>query len=93
MVCSSGGFPQLQFLKLSFLNSVELWRIEEGAMCSLRQLEIVDCKRLKIVPRGLWPVTSLREELKLGFMPGDVGFKIQERQGENWYRIQHVLPI
>ncbi|KAJ0048888.1 hypothetical protein Pint_16379 [Pistacia integerrima] len=68
MVCSSGGFPQLHFLKLSRLNSVQRWRIEEGAMCNLRQLEIVECKLLKIVPRGLWPVTSLHN-LKLGFLP------------------------
>ncbi|GMN73423.1 hypothetical protein TIFTF001_053027 [Ficus carica] len=92
MTCSSGGFPQLQFLKLSFMYSVEQWRIEEGAMCNLRRLEIVDCKRLKIVPRGLWPVPSLRE-LKMGFMPGDAQLKIQERQGENWYKIEQVLPI
>lgn len=92
MVCSSGGFPQLQFLKLSFMNSVRTWRIEEGALSNLRRLEIVECKYLKIVPRGLWPVTSLRN-LKLGFMPYDFEVKVQERQGENWYRIDHALPI
>ncbi|PON92713.1 LRR domain containing protein [Trema orientale] len=92
ITCSSGGFPQLQLLKLSFMNVVERWRIEEGAMRNLRELEIVECKQLKIVPRGLWPVPSLRS-LKLGFMPGHVGLKMQERQGEHWYRIEHVLPI
>ncbi|XP_030493802.2 putative disease resistance protein At1g50180 [Cannabis sativa] len=92
ITCSSGGFVQLQLLKLSFMNSVETFRIEEGAMPNLRELEIVQCK-LKIVPRGLWPVQSLKS-VKLGFMPGhDIGLKIQEREGENWYRIEHVLPI
>lgn len=92
MTCCSGGIPQLQLLKLSFMYSIETLRIEEGAMRNLRELEIVECKRLKIVPRGLWPVPSLRS-LNLGFMPGDVAAKIQERQGENWYRVEHVLPI
>ncbi|XP_040999267.1 probable disease resistance RPP8-like protein 2 [Juglans microcarpa x Juglans regia] len=92
MICSSGGFPQLQILKLSFLSSVEMWRIAEKAMCSLRELEIVQCKRLKIVPRGLWPVSSLCI-LRLGYMPFDIEMKVQERQGENWYRIEHTLPF
>ncbi|KAG7942016.1 hypothetical protein I3843_16G078000 [Carya illinoinensis] len=92
MICSSGGFPQLQVLKLSFLFYVETWRIAEKAMSNLRELEIVQCKRLKIVPRGLWPVTSLCI-LRLGYMPLDIEMKVQERQGENWYRIEHTLPI
>ncbi|KAG6625230.1 hypothetical protein CIPAW_16G082300 [Carya illinoinensis] len=92
MICSSGGFPQLQILKLSFLLSVEMWRIAEKAMSNLRELEIVECKRLKIVPRGLWPVTSLCI-LRLGYMPFDMEMKVQERQGENWYRIEHTLPV
>ena len=92
MVCSSGGFPQLHFLNLSFLNTVERWRIEDGAMGRLRQLEIIECKRLKIVPRGLQPVTTI-QKLKLGYMPSEFEMKVQERQGENWYRIEHALPI
>lgn len=92
MVCTSGGFPQLQFLKLSFLFSVEVWKIEDKAMSNLRQLEIVECKRLKIVPRGLWPVTSLHS-LRIGCMPLDVEMKVQERRGEHWYRIEHTLPV
>ncbi|KAL1819421.1 hypothetical protein ACET3Z_014290 [Daucus carota] len=66
--------------------------LEEGALSNLRQLEIVECKRLKISPKGLRPVTTLRE-LKLGFMPVDMKSKVQDRQGENWYKIQQVLPI
>ncbi|KAK1404324.1 hypothetical protein POM88_003929 [Heracleum sosnowskyi] len=91
LVCSSGGFPQLQYLKFSFL-TFTTWTIEDGALSNLRQLEIVECNRLKIVPKGLRPVTTLRE-LKLGFMPVDMKSKVQDRQGENWYKIQQVLPI
>lgn len=92
MVCSNGGFPQLQFLKLSFLHSIGTWRIEEGAMANLKELHIVECKLLKIVPRGLWPVTNLRN-LKLGYLPRDFEKKVRDRKGENWYRIEHVLPV
>lgn len=91
LVCSSGGFPQLQILKLCFL-PFETLRIEDGALSNLRQLEIVECKRMKIVPRGLKPVTTLCD-LKLGYLPYDMELKVQEREGENWYRIQQVLPI
>lgn len=91
LVCSSGGFPQLHFLKLSFV-SLEKWIIEDGALCNLKQLEIIECKKLKIVPRGLQPVTSLRE-LKLGFLPYEFGLKVKDREGENWYRIYQVPPI
>ncbi|XVF11686.1 hypothetical protein REPUB_Repub08aG0049000 [Reevesia pubescens] len=92
MVCSNGGFPQLQFLKLSFLYSLRTWRIEEGAMANLKELHIVECKLSRIVPRGLWPVTTLTN-LKLGYLPHDFEMKVQDRKGENWYRIEHVLPV
>lgn len=66
--------------------------MEQWPMGRLRQLEIIECKRLKIVPRGLQPVTTIHK-LKLGYMPREFEMKVQERQGENWYKIEHVLPI
>ncbi|KAL5815660.1 hypothetical protein ACOSQ4_026301 [Xanthoceras sorbifolium] len=92
MFCSSGGFSQLHLLKLSHLYSVERWTIEEGALCNLRELEIVECKGLNIAPRGLWPVTTLRN-LKLGYMPYEFEMMARDRKGDNWYRLKHVLPI
>ncbi|KAH9722464.1 putative disease resistance protein [Citrus sinensis] len=92
MVSSSGGFSQLQFLKLSNLFYLERWRIEEGAMCNLRRLEIIECMRLKIVPSGLWPLTTL-SNLKLGYMPFEFDLMAQDRRGENWYKLEHVLPM
>ena len=80
IVCSNGGFPQLQFLKLSFLYSVETWRIEEGAMANLKELHIVECT-MRIVPRGLWPVTTL-SNLKLGYLPRDFEMKVQDRNSQ-----------
>lgn len=91
LVCSSGGFPQLHLLKLSFL-TLQTWRIEEGSLCNLKQLEIVECKQLKILPRGLHPLTSLKD-LRLGYMPHEFALKARDRAGENWYRIHRVPPL
>lgn len=91
LICSRGGFTQLHFLKLSFL-AVEKLRIEDGALSNLRQLEIIDCKQIKIVPNGLYPVTTLRD-LKLGYISHGFELKVQDRRGENWYRIHQVPPI
>ena len=53
MVCSKGGFPLLQYLLLENLYYLEEWRVEEGAMPSLCRLEVVHCRRLKLIPDGL----------------------------------------
>ncbi|KAK4844717.1 hypothetical protein QYF36_023595 [Acer negundo] len=71
---------------------LERWSIEEGALCNHREFEIVECKRLKIAPRGLWPVTTL-SNLKLGDMPYEFQMMAQDRNEENWYRLEHVLPM
>ncbi|XP_010265610.1 PREDICTED: disease resistance protein RPP8-like [Nelumbo nucifera] len=92
MIFSTGGFPQLQLLKLSFLNALEECRINERAMRNLRQLEVIECRRLKFVPQGLRPLTAPCE-LKLGYMPHKFEMKAQEHEGNVWYKIQHVPPL
>ena len=64
MVCSKGGFPQLRSLLLSFLD-LEEWRVEEGAMPSLRDLTIDFCWSLQTIPDGL----TTRPELEIIGMP------------------------
>ena len=61
MFCSKGGFPLLQYLRLSCLNNLEEWRVEEGAMPSLCHLEISCCMNLKTIPDGLRFITTLQE--------------------------------
>ena len=58
-ICSSGGFSQLEVLKLYSL-SVEEWEIEEGAMPILKQLKIGNCGELG-VPQGLQYLTKLQK--------------------------------
>ncbi|KAF2564434.1 hypothetical protein F2Q70_00018764 [Brassica cretica] len=61
MVCSRGGFPQLQYLKFSGLEEWEEWIVEEGSMPLLHTLEIWSCIKLKEFPDGLPFITSLHD--------------------------------
>lgn len=67
MLCSSGGFLQLQVLKLWKLEELEELVVEEGALPELRDLEIRSCVSLKAIPKGLQNVSTLKE-LKLSKM-------------------------
>ena len=71
MVCSSGGFPQLQVLKLWKLEQLEEWNVDEGAMEALWDIDIRSCKRLKMLPVVLQHRALL--ELKLTDMPSQFG--------------------
>ncbi|KAL1218251.1 putative disease resistance protein [Cardamine amara subsp. amara] len=53
MVCSCGGFPQLQKLKLYRLDNLEEWIVEESSMPLLHTLNIWNCRKLKELPNGL----------------------------------------
>ncbi|KAG2301254.1 hypothetical protein Bca52824_029905 [Brassica carinata] len=59
MVCSTGGFRQLEKLKLKGLKEWEEWIVEEGSMTLLHTLEISSCPKLKDLPDGLQFMTSL----------------------------------
>ena len=48
MVCSMGGFTQLEVLKFWMLHELEEWIVEEQAMRRLKKLEIRSCKNLKV---------------------------------------------
>ncbi|KAF3537392.1 hypothetical protein F2Q69_00025150 [Brassica cretica] len=49
MVCSRGGFPQLQKLRFDGLNEWEEWIVEEGSMPLLHTLHISYCRKLKVM--------------------------------------------
>ncbi|XP_038973645.1 putative disease resistance protein At1g50180 [Phoenix dactylifera] len=92
MICSAGGFLQLQWLHLQGLRALENWRVEEGAMPGLIHLSIVDCNALKMLPQGLRYVTTLKE-LELVFMPATFRDRVRENGGEDWVAINHVSSI
>ena len=50
LICSTGGFPNLQKMKLRWLPNLHHWDIKEGAMPILRYLNIDGCKKLHVLP-------------------------------------------
>ncbi|XVF78596.1 hypothetical protein PTKIN_Ptkin14bG0147100 [Pterospermum kingtungense] len=68
MICSAGGFPKLDSLSLESLGNLEELQVDEGAMPVLRRLEIVNCRKMKMVPDGLRSIETL-QELAIKSMP------------------------
>ncbi|OMO66082.1 Disease resistance protein [Corchorus olitorius] len=69
MTCLSGAFPQLHVLKLWQLDHLNKWVVKQGALTSLRELEIRDCRSLETLD-AFYQLTSLRE-LMITNMPQD----------------------
>ncbi|WZZ86691.1 hypothetical protein YC2023_115270 [Brassica napus] len=61
MVCSMGGFPQLQKLSMTKLKEWEMWIVEEGSMPLLLFLDIDCCERLEewILEEGSMPILRI----------------------------------
>ncbi|KAM7485877.1 hypothetical protein LguiA_001886 [Lonicera macranthoides] len=89
MVCSAGGFPQLQILILCLLTKLENWRVDEGALPLLSSLYIYYCREMKRLPEGLKTLTKL-QELEIYWMRKAFGDKVR---GEDSYIIQHVPSV
>ncbi|KAL1218252.1 putative disease resistance protein [Cardamine amara subsp. amara] len=88
MVCSGGGFPQLQKLWLCELGEWEEWIVEEGSMPLLHTLSIWGCQKLKELPDGLRFITCLKE---LEIFGATLEFKEKlSRGGEDFYKVQHI---
>ncbi|KAK8633223.1 hypothetical protein V6N13_014071 [Hibiscus sabdariffa] len=88
MSCSAQGFPKLEYLTLAGLYNLEEWKVDEGAMPCLRQLEIEGCRELKMVPDGLRYITRL-QELEIESMPKMFIDKLVEG-GEDFGKVRHV---
>ncbi|KAJ4968987.1 hypothetical protein NE237_015688 [Protea cynaroides] len=92
VVCSARGFPELQELELVFLTELEEWRVEEGAMSSIKRVKLLSCWNMKMLPEGLQYMTTLKE-LELIVMSNIKARILPENVGEDWYKIQHVPLI
>ncbi|MBA0649740.1 hypothetical protein Goklo_017270 [Gossypium klotzschianum] len=86
--CSTEGFPELYSLKLSSISTVKHWIVDKSSMPKLRQLGIIDCKSLEMLPVGLMFITTL-EELKIELMPK--AFKDRLCEGDQFNKIKHVV--
>ncbi|MCH94341.1 disease resistance protein [Trifolium medium] len=71
MVCKSQSFPKLLVLNFWQLGNLEAWKIDPGALPSLRSLAIGMCPHLQMLPDGLKHVKTLLE-LKLTNMPMEI---------------------
>ncbi|KAK9931203.1 hypothetical protein M0R45_018490 [Rubus argutus] len=91
LVFSNGSLPRLQFLKLVGLGGIREWRLEEGAMPSLCQLLIDNCRGLSRVPDGVRHLTTLKE-LTIEGMRREFCSKV-EVGGEDFHKIQHVPSL
>ncbi|KAL0793596.1 hypothetical protein Bca101_064973 [Brassica carinata] len=91
MVCSRGGFPQLQTLKIKYIKEWEEWIVEESSMPLLHTLEIWVCPKLKELPDGLRFNTSL-ESLILFKMAEGWANRLSEG-GEDYYKVQHIPSV
>ncbi|CAA7407857.1 unnamed protein product [Spirodela intermedia] len=91
MICSPGGFSQLQCLVLNSLAELERWVAEAGAMSRLRSLTISRCRKLVMLPEGLQDMTDLKD-LTLRYMPPEFCSRAQ-KEGEDWPKIRHIPSV
>ncbi|RVX10008.1 putative disease resistance protein [Vitis vinifera] len=82
LVCSSGGFLQLQSLELRVLFSLEELVVEEGALPHLKTLQIELCERMEKLPRGLLQLKNL-EKVEPKFMFDRLIEEFEETKGED----------
>ncbi|MCL7038869.1 hypothetical protein MKW94_022842 [Papaver nudicaule] len=88
MVCSGGGFVCLETLKIVSLENLEVWTIENGALTSLRNLEIRGCRMLNEILDGLQRLTTL-EDLKVADMPPQFRNKVET----GGHKISHINSV
>ena len=91
MVCSSGGFLQLERLELFYFSELEELIVERGAMSSLKTLEIGYCDKMEKLPHGLLEQTNL-EKLSLQGSSCHKSIKeIEEAGGEDWDKLRKIM--
>ena len=91
MICSSGGFLQLESLELYRLNKLEELTVEEGAMSSLKTLEILNCDEMKKLPHGLLQLTNLEELSLEGLSCHESIEEIEKAGGEDWNKLRKIM--
>ncbi|XP_078159340.1 disease resistance protein RPP13-like [Carex rostrata] len=87
LICSTGGFPNLEKLELRWVHNLHYWDIKEGAMPILGHLQINYCKKLHVLPelqkvRTLQELTVSRPSLEL--------WEGMQMQGKDVHKIKHI---
>lgn len=91
MLCSRGGFSRLESLSMYTLRHLIEWKVEEGALCSLRYLRIEGCIKLRTAPDGLKHVSNLKA-LMFKLMSREFTNRVGEG-GADFWKVQHVPSI
>lgn len=91
MICTSRGFLKLESLSICYLDSLKEWKVEEGALPSLRRLQIVNCLRLRRIPEGVRYLITLKE-IVLQHMLRQFMQRL-EKGGEDFFKVQHVPSL
>ncbi|CAN8241196.1 unnamed protein product [Cochlearia groenlandica] len=91
LVCSDGGFPQLEKLELWGLYEWEEWILGEGSMSLLHTLHICMCEKLKELPDGLRFIYSLKD-LSVYYM-GEKWKGRLSQGGEDYYIVQRIPSV
>ncbi|XWS07716.1 hypothetical protein CRYUN_Cryun41cG0014000 [Craigia yunnanensis] len=95
LICSANGFLQLDSLEIKFLQELEEWEIEEGAMPHLRSLRLVGVSNLRMFPEGLRYITPL-QELELDLIKRSLAERIEVidgREAEDFSKVSHIPSI
>ncbi|PON54385.1 NB-ARC domain, LRR domain containing protein [Trema orientale] len=96
LVCSAGGFPKLETLRLCHLNYLEEWRMEKDAMPSLQILDLEYVPYLEMIPEGLKFVKTLRQlnvtNMHKSFMDR-LRVNKEGIEGEDFYKVRHIPSI
>ncbi|KAF3434073.1 hypothetical protein FNV43_RR25176 [Rhamnella rubrinervis] len=95
LVCSAYGFPKLETLQFVNLDVLLEWHAEEGALQSLKRLDIQHLLFMEMIPDGLRFVTCLRE-LNIKHMPKSFCERLQVKdgiEGADYYKVAHIPSI
>ena len=90
MICSSGGFLQLESLELYGCELEELM-IETGAMSSLKTMKIHVCYKMKKLPHGLLQLTTLEKLSLEGSSCWESIKELEEAMGEDWDKLRKIM--
>ncbi|KAK9285780.1 hypothetical protein L1049_024981 [Liquidambar formosana] len=85
-------FPRLKKLNLLQLGSLDYVKIEENALPSIRELYLIHCDELKVLPQGIEHLTGLRK-LHLEEMPEEFLRRLKSDLREDQPTVRHISTI
>ncbi|KAK1274729.1 putative disease resistance protein [Acorus gramineus] len=86
-----GDFPHLQVLEIVFVNRLQEWIVDKGALPRLRTLSVKYCGTLKMLPDGLRHVSTLQQlSIRCSTL---LQRRVERDTGEDWDKIKHVPLI